>query len=133
MIVSFLDILTLTLPLPPSLNSCFRNVKINLRLPTKKAIDWKNQAVLIARNEIKKQNWKLSKEKTVIEILVFWADARKSDCDNRIKLFDCFNGIIWEDDHLCLYRFIDYSIDRENPRLEIRIYKKPKVESISFL
>ena len=76
----------------------------------------------IAKSEIKKQGWILTKEKTIIEIRVFWKDARKSDCDNRIKLFDCFNGTIWEDDHLCLYRFMDYDIDRKNPRMELVIY-----------
>ena len=117
--------LKITLPLPPSLNSCFRNVAINRRIPTKEALKWKAEAQLVATVQAKKQGWELSKEKTIVEIKIFWKDARKSDCDNRLKIFlDSMNGILWEDDHVCLPRFMDYSTDRENPRMEIVIYKK---------
>ena len=117
--------LHLVLPLPPSLNSCFRNIAINRRVPTKKAIMWTREAKTILRQEVKMQGWELSKEKTVVEITVFWKDARKSDCCNREKILsDSMNGIVFEDEHLCLPRFMDYSIDRKNPRVELLIYRK---------
>ena len=116
--------LDLVLKLPPSLNSAFRNVKINLRIPTLKAKEWTRESILITKREIFKQSWIKTDKKTVMEIRFFWKDKRKHDCDNYLKVMnDSFNGLIWIDDSQCLPRVIDFQIDPKNPRVELSFYE----------
>ena len=114
------------LPLPPSLNNCYRNVKINLRIMTPEARNWKLAAQALAMLAMKKQGWKKTeKEKVVVEQKFFWPDARKRDCSNCEKILsDSLNGIVFDDDCWLLNRVMDFEIDRENPRVELKIYRK---------
>lgn len=121
--------LKLTLPLPPSANHCYIQVRFGKRLArvlSGKAKKWKETAAQIAKIEIIDQKWKLSeKEKIVMEMNIFWPDNRKHDPDNTLKLTqDSLNGLVYVDDRFVLPRVLDFSVDRLKPRLELRIFEK---------
>ncbi len=114
------------LPPVPSLNNVYRNVRINCRIITSEGKAWQERAQGIASRAAHNQHWILSKnEKLVMELTFFWPDARKRDCDNSLKLLgDTLEGILYENDKWLLPRVLDFSIDRESPRVQIHIFKK---------
>lgn len=113
------------LPIPPSQNRCFRNIRVNLRVPTNEAKNWKVAAQALAKIAMKNQNWQITKnEKVVMELTYFWPDARPRDCDNPIKILaDTLQQFVYDDDRWLLPRVMDFFIDRDNPRLELVFYR----------
>lgn len=71
-----------------------------------------------------RQGWQFIKgQKVVMEILAFYPDARKRDMSNMHKLLpDSLEGILFDDDRWLLIRDIDFSVDRQNPRVEVKLY-----------
>lgn len=64
-------------------------------------------------------------EKVVMEIWTYWKDRRKSDVSNRDKIsHDALEEIIYDNDCWLLPRHMDFAVDKENPRLEFKIYRK---------
>lgn len=118
----------LVLPIPPSVNACYANRKVNGmrgRILTDEGRHWKQLAGWEAKVEAKKVGWELTREKVIIELVAYWPDARKHDMNNTHKLLaDAFEGILYENDNVVLMRDIDYEIDRKKPRLEITIRLK---------
>lgn len=56
----------------------------------------------------------------------FFPDARRRDTHNTFKiLFDAIErGGLYKDDKDILPRVMDFEIDRENPRVELKFYLK---------
>ena len=117
--------INLVLPSVPSLNHVYRNVKINLRIMTPIGKAWKENVQWIAATERTKQRWEFSSnEKLVMELEIFWPDRRRRDADNCLKLLaDSLEGILFEDDKWILPRVINWDVDKEAPRVEVKIYK----------
>lgn len=60
--------------------------------------------------------------KLEVAILLFFKDKRKRDWDNWHKLsMDALTGIVWEDDSQIQKAIVYKGIDKENPRIEIRV------------
>jgi len=99
----------LTLPSVPTLNHVYRNVRINHRVTSERL----------------KQHWQPSHaEKLVMEVTIFWPDHRRRDADNCLKLLsDTLEGVLYEDDRWVLPRVVDFFVDKQNPRVEVRIFK----------
>ena len=110
----------------PSVNHAYFTTKQGKRILTAKAKQWIAQVQAIATEEVQKQNWSItSGQKVIVEILTYWPDNRRRDCNNGAKLtFDALEGIIYDDDKWTLPRYIDFFVDKSNPRLELRIYPK---------
>lgn len=69
--------------------------------------------------------WPLDSEYCV-ELGVYLPDARKRDIDNIAKcVLDALNGIAWRDDRQVANLHVTREIDRDNPRVEIRIEVLP--------
>lgn len=113
-------------PIPPSINHAYTNIGRGRRKLTKIAEAWMQSAGVIAKAQKSTQHWKYSNgEKLIMEITVYWPDARRRDTHNLHKLLgDAFEHILYEDDKTLLIRDMDYSIDRKNPRCEIVLYRK---------
>jgi Holliday junction resolvase RusA-like endonuclease len=83
----------------------------------------KHKKILIrhAKQWVIENEWKIPKNhKVIVRMWVFWNDRRRRDCHNIDKLIlDSFEGVIYEDDSFVLLRFMDFDIDRENPRIEV--------------
>jgi crossover junction endodeoxyribonuclease RusA len=61
-------------------------------------------------------------EKLVMELRAYWPDQKRRDIHNLHKLIaDAFEGILYHDDRWLLVRDMDFSIDREWPRIEIEV------------
>ncbi|MED1953965.1 RusA family crossover junction endodeoxyribonuclease [Brevibacillus centrosporus] len=114
---------------PPSVNHVYRNVKVNLRITTLDGQKWRQNVQRIAAIAITQQGWeKSAEEKLVAEVMVYWSTKRKRDVENVGKLlWDALEGYVYENDQWLLPRYMDFQVDRQNPRVEIRFYKKEAV------
>jgi crossover junction endodeoxyribonuclease RusA len=94
-----------------------------MRIITKEGKAWIKNAQEITQTNI--GDWvKTEKEKVIMEIHTFFPDNRRRDCHNTGKiLYDALEGILYDDDRYLLPRYIDVQIDKENPRIEIVVYK----------
>lgn len=113
--------LHLITPLPPSVNAMYFTTKYGKRVRTAKAKAWFEEAEAIVRREIKAQKWtKTEKQKVVVDVLTMWGDRRRRDTNNLSKsLADMLEHAgVYDDDCYALIRYIDYGIDKDNPRIE---------------
>ena len=111
---------------PPTLNHVYRNVAINRRIITRDGQRWVNNVQMLAKAAILQQGWQISKgEKLVAEVTIYWPTRRKRDVENVGKLlWDALEGIVYENDRWLLPRYMDFGMDKHNPRVEIRFYRK---------
>lgn len=74
-----------------------------------------------AKKWVNENNWTLTENKKVaVRMWVYWNDKRRKDCHNLDKLIcDSFNEVIYDDDCNALVQFMDFSFDKENPRIEV--------------
>lgn len=81
----------------------------------KEAISW-----------VKNTGWKCTEGvKVIAKTSVFWNDNRKKDTHNLTKLiFDALEGIIYDNDYYVLVQFMDFQIDKKDPRIEIEFSVK---------
>ena len=123
-------VLRLVLPMPPSVNHMYLQSRWGgKRIRTKKAREWFDQAEKIVRNEILSQQWEPTiNQKIVLDVLTMFPDRRKRDTNNTAKaLCDMLEHAgVYDNDRFALVRYIDYGVDRENPRVEvvIRVYQE---------
>jgi Holliday junction resolvase RusA-like endonuclease len=107
------------LPLPPSVNHAYIRTKFGMALSAT-AKKWKINANKSAKEQLDK--WEIAYEKVVLDITVYWANNRRRDLDNCLKLtLDSLTGVVYVDDKFAIPRFQDYSVDKGNPRIEIVI------------
>jgi crossover junction endodeoxyribonuclease RusA len=58
-----------------------------------------------------------------MDMLFYFPDARKRDTHNTFKIpMDAMESIIYINDYWVLPNIIDFTIDRENPRLDLELY-----------
>ena len=119
-------VLRLVLPMPPSVNHMYLQSRWGgKRIRTKKAREWFGQAEKIVRNEILNQQWEATvNQKIVLDVLTMFPDRRKRDTNNTAKaLCDMLEHAgVYDNDRFALVRYIDYGVDRENPRVEVVIH-----------
>ena len=113
--------LRVSLPVPVSVNALYFTTHTGKRVRTAKGKAWFSEAEAIIRREIEKQHWVTTDEKVVVEVNTFWKDRRRRDTNNLSKaLTDAFeHAAAYKDDCKALLRYIDYSVDRENPRVDV--------------
>lgn len=118
----------LILPIPPSINHAYRNFMHpsgrRMRVPTAEAERFKSEAGWTAKawRQHTGQVMVPSDKKVAVRIWYYWANARRRDTDNPLKLLqDSLTGILWEDDRSVLPQVMDFTVDRANPRVEIEL------------
>lgn len=127
-------VVTAKLPLPPSVNHCYRNAVVTrrrkdgstyrqrARLLTAEAESWMEVAKLVARGTANRARWTVPKAgtKVVVEIRVTWGDNRQHDTHNLHKLIaDSLEGIAYVNDRYALLRDMDYTVDPKNPCVHV--------------
>ena len=119
-----MDEIRITLPSVPTVNKLYFNCH-GRRAMTSQGKKWKAEVMTWANLQKIRQHWKLiEREKVVMEVTNFWPDNRKRDSSNTLKILeDSFTGILYDDDRWVLPRIMDFHVDRDNPRCEVRIYK----------
>lgn len=126
--------LTIDVTVPPSVNHCYRRVKRRSKQTgkvyladqlTAEAETWLEECALRARVACRRAGWAVTPKgtKVVIELRVFWKDARTRDTHNLHKLVaDGLEGVVYENDSFALLRDMDFAIDRKRPRVELTWY-----------
>jgi len=109
---------------PPTLNHVYRNVAVNRRITTRDGQKWVRDVQMLAQAAINQQGWqKSTDEKLVAEVTIYWPTRRKRDVENVGKLlWDALEGIVYENDQWLLPRYIDFQVDKANPRVEIKFF-----------
>lgn len=116
--------LRLTLPLAVSVNHLYKFVR-GKRFMTKQGQDYMNNVMKIASLEVLKQGYKIEEEGVwlIAELTFYFPDKRVRDCHNQHKLImDALEYIAFKNDRWVLVRDMHVGLDKENPRVEIRIY-----------
>ena len=116
--------LRVVVPCVISVNALYMTTRTGKRIRTTRGKDWFAEAEALTAKAIKEQHWKRTeKTKVVVEVYTAWPDARRRDSNNSSKaVCDMLEHAgVYDDDRYALLRFIDYNIDRKNPRSEIRV------------
>lgn len=123
------QILTLTLPMPISVNSMYL-ASTRRQVLTKKAKQWYATAQYIAKCECEKQGWEMDNGNVwyIAEIDFYFKDKIKKDSHNYLKLMlDALEGIIYNNDYFVKPRIGIVELDRKRPRVEL-IIKSEKIK-----
>lgn len=128
--------LHVVVPCVISVNALYMTTRTGKRIRTARGKAWFADAEALTAKAIAEQHWqRTEKTKVVVEVYTAWPDARRRDTNNSSKaLADMLEHAgVYDDDKYALLRFIDYGIDRENPRSEIivRLFD-PAVDSWKF-
>lgn len=118
------QVLTLTLPVPLSVNHMYINAGRGKRL-SRDATNYIKTAQDICKKSIKEQGWKRDREHVwyVMDLYYYFPDKLRRDSHNTLKLLtDCLEGLLYSDDYYLLPRIQYVTLDRTNPRLEIIFY-----------
>ena len=93
----------------------------HIRYMTAEAKAKKEQYQWEAKTQFKKKPFE---NNVCVELKYYFSDNRKRDIDNVEKLvFDGCNEIVWKDDNLIKELHIYLLKDKENPRIEMTLYK----------
>lgn len=118
--------LKLIVPIPPSMNHCyFTCPRTGKRLLSKKAKAYISQVQIMAKVAANLQGWKTTKKQKVIVNLWWWfPDNVNRDSHNGLKLLlDALEKAVYDNDRYALPRIQDWDIDRQDPRVEMEIFK----------
>lgn len=108
----------------PSVNHCYVHIGRGRKALSKIGREWQETARYIAKTEAKKQKWVYCEgKKIVLELMAFWPDYRTRDMSNMHKLLpDVLQDILYDNDKWVLVRDINFEVDKNNPRVEVKIY-----------
>lgn len=115
--------------IPPSINHCYF-YKGGRRIKTTKAREFERETETIVRHlKVKKFE---DDKKIICNLVFYFPDNRRRDTHNTLKLlFDSIERAgFYKDDRYVLPQVLDWTVDRENPRVELEFYlKKEKCEN----
>ena len=121
--------LRVVVPCVISVNALYMTTRTGKRIRTARGKAWFADAEALTAKAIEEQHWqRTEKTKVVVEVYTAWPDARRRDTNNSSKaVCDMLEHAgVYDDDRYALLRFIDFDIDRENPRTEIVIRRFDK-------
>lgn len=115
--------LQLILPIGKSVNHCYITTRNGIKILNKETKQWFKTVEQIIKQEVFIQGWtKTELTKIVAEAKVYWKDYRTRDTNNLDKnLCDALEGIVLDNDCYLLIRWIDWEVDKNNPRIELKI------------
>lgn len=122
-----MKIVKLVVPIPPSINHCYW-YRAGKRIKSKVATDYCN--ALIERVHLFKKKSKFEgfeeNRKIRCNMMYYFPDNRNRDTHNTFKLlFDAIeDGGLYPNDRYVLPHVEDFTLDRDNPRLELEFYYK---------
>lgn len=121
--------LKLTLPLPPSVNKIYFNTRGGGRRLTKSAENYIRISRALMNLAIEEQRWSMPEAHTwlYLDMVFYFPDRRLRDSHNCLKiLLDAMESIVFQNDMYALPRIQSVELDKENPRVEIRITPQTK-------
>lgn len=112
----------LTLPLPPSLNNAYRNLKGKGRVLTRESREYKQRCAMLATG----QGARVLDGDVVIAGTIY-LPSRRRDLSNCIKLLeDALKGVCYHDDRQVSRLDLRRRYDKGNPRVEITVQADPE-------
>jgi len=114
--------LRITLPLPPSINHMYYNLKKGGKKLTPKAEEYVRDSRALINLAIDEQKWIKQKHATwyYIDLVFYMPDRRVRDSHNMLKLLlDVMQGIVYKNDYYVLPRIQSVEYDTEDPRVEV--------------
>lgn len=117
--------LSLSLPIPVSVNHAYINMPGGGRRLSLKAEQWVRYAKQLASEAIKTQKWRTEIEGAwlICDMTFYFPDNRIRDNHNSFKLmFDALEDIIYQNDRFVLPRVNACYLDRKCPRIELTFY-----------
>lgn len=117
----------LVLPIPPTVNHAYKAGRHGRRIQTDATKQFKHDAYWLAYGWRQYTGWTMPEKGVKIQLKywVFWPDNRRRDVDNLAKVLqDSLTDVLYVDDRYVLPQAMDYTVDRENPRLEIELSVK---------
>ena len=118
------QVFTTTIPLAVSVNHLYMFIK-GKKFMTKKGQEYMKQVWKIVEEDIKSQKYELEEEGVwlVCELTFYFPDLRRRDASNMHKLvLDSLEHICFVDDRWVLVRDMHVALDKENPRIEVKLY-----------
>lgn len=128
--------LKIVVPIAPSVNHMYMNVKGGGKRLTKKAEDYMRTARAIINECAEEQRWDKLKKGiwSYADVVIFMPDKRIRDSHNMIKIImDVMESVVFENDYYALPRIQSVEYDKENPRVEIRITHQTKAQRMAWL
>jgi crossover junction endodeoxyribonuclease RusA len=122
--------LTLSLPVPPSVNSMYVNTRGGGKRLSAKAESYTRVSRALINLAIQEQSWvKPNRSVWLYADMVFYmGDRRIRDSHNCLKLLlDVMQGIVYQNDYFVLPRIQSVEYDKGNPRVEVRIYPQSEL------
>ncbi len=119
--------LSISLPMPPSVNHMYINLKGGGKILTKKAEQYVRESRALINLAIEEQRWTKDRDHVwyYADLVFFMPDRRIRDSHNTLKLLmDVMNGIVFKDDYYCMPRIQGVEFDNTNPRVEVRMIKQ---------
>ena len=114
--------LHISLPLPPSINHMYFNLKRGGKKLTKQAEEYVKTSRALINKAIEEQKWVKQHKSTwyYIDLVFFMPDRRVRDSHNMLKLLlDVMQGVVYENDYFVLPRVQSVEYDADNPRVEV--------------
>ncbi|WP_059050014.1 RusA family crossover junction endodeoxyribonuclease [Paenibacillus senegalimassiliensis] len=108
----------------PSVNHMYNNAYVKgrrMKVIKKSAKEWLEDATFRSIQWRMENKWPTASGKVAVRLWFFLPDKRRRDTHNGLKgLLDALeDGGIYADDKLALPQVMDFSVDRNNPRIEI--------------
>lgn len=116
--------LNVIIPLAVSINHLYMFRK-GKKFMTNEGMKYMQNVMQIVTHAIESQNYKVEGEGVwlVCELTFYFPDKRRRDCHNMHKLImDALECIAFVDDRWVLVRDMHVALDKENPRVEVKIY-----------
>ena len=112
------------LPLPPSVNHMYYNLRNGRRVLTKTAKKYIADSKALVNLAIEEQDWRKQKKSVwfYVDLLFYMPDRKIRDSHNMIKLLlDGLQGNAVNNDYYVMPRVQGVEYDKENPRVSIRV------------
>lgn len=121
-------LITLTLPMPPTANSAFTNMRGSngkRRVLTDEARAYKSTVHVLARTAARKQGWVYANERLELSLVLHFRNNQRRDIANCEKLLtDALAEVLGFDDCAIDYlHIIRADTDTGNPRCEVALKK----------
>lgn len=124
-----------TIPLAVSVNHLYAFVK-GKRFMTKKGQEYMKKVWNIVEKDVKSQGFMMEEGGVwlVAELTFYFPDLRRRDASNMHKLvLDSLEHICFVDDRWVLVHDKHVGLDRDNPRIEVRLYPQNYKEAMKHV
>lgn len=111
-------------PIPPSKNHAFiyRGFK---KIPKKATRDYKEKVRNTIADTLESKGWEMDKEDVwyYLDLYFYMPDRRRRDSHNSLEvLMDSLEECLFQDDYFVMPRIMKVELDRDNPRLELKLH-----------